>query len=682
MGLGEGRFQVNQATEIRPALVNQLVEGDLFSAAFTLMNRTDRLRTLAVTFTASGPVSGGTLTKNLTLVPFQRQTLRFPVQTTGAGTLRLTLTAGDESDRDGLTHTLQVKQPRPQEVVARYGTADAAAASEDIHFPENIREDTGELTLLLSPTVLGGVTGAFSFLRDYPYSCWEQQLARGVMAALYTPLAPYLQAGFLWPESDKAVEETLALAAEHQAPNGGMTYYKAKDEYASPYLSAFTGLAFNWLRELGYRPPDRVEGRLQEYLQNLLRHDAVPPEFNKEMTATVRAVALAVLAERGKATLADVLRFRAHLSAMNLFGKAFFLRALLATGGAGDQQREVLDGILAHADQSAGQLVFTESRDSGFQALLGSPGRDNAAILSGLLAWLQARPDDSGTRELATGLMRSLSLSRKGREHWPSTQENLFVVKAISEYARLFEAEQPDMAVEARLDQQSLGTGQFKAYTDPPLVFVRPLSAGDAGRQAKLQLEKKGAGRLHYGVSLAYSPAYLSLDPVNAGIEVHREYSVKRFGKWVLLPSTMSLLTGEVVRVDLYVSSPAERHFVVLEDPVPGGLEPVNRELATAAVADADAGPDDYPAESYRQSSGDWQEEGSGRWGFYHRELRHEAVRFYSERLAAGRYYLSYTAQAIAPGRFQVLPVHAEEMYAPEVYGHGIPAVVTIDAQK
>lgn len=682
MGLGEGRFQVNQATEIRPALVNQLVEGDRFSAAFTLMNRTDRLRTLAVNFTARGPVSGGPLTKSLTLLPFQRETLRFPVQTTGAGTLHLALTAGDESDRDGLTHTLQVKRPRPQEAAARYGMTDAASATEDIQFPENMREDTGELTLILSPTVLGGATGAFSFIREYPYSCWEQRLARGVMAALYTPLAPYIQTNFLWPDSNRVVEQTLALAVEHQAPNGGMTYYTAKDEYVSPYVSAFTGLAFNWLRELGYRPPDRVEGRLQDYLQNLLRHDAVPPEFSKEMTATVRALTLAVLAERGKATLADVLRFRAHLPAMNLFGKAFYLRALLATGGSSDQQRQVLDGILAHADQSAGQIVFTESEDSGFKALLGSPGRDNAAILSGLLAWLQARPDDSGTRELATGLMRSLTLSRKGRDHWPSTQENLFVVKALSEYAKLFEAQQPDMTVEGRLDQKSLGTGQFNAYTDPPLVFIRPPKAGDAGRRAQLQLEKKGAGRLYYGASLAYSPAYLNLDPVNAGIEVHREYSVKRSDKWLLLPSDMVLRTGEVVRVDLYVSSPAERYFVVLEDPVPGGLEPVNRELATAAAADADTGPAEYPAGSYRLSSADWQEESSGRWGFYHRELRHEAVRFYSERLAAGRYHLSYTAQAIAPGRFQVLPVHAEEMYAQEVYGHGIPAVVTIDTPE
>ncbi|WP_244084569.1 hypothetical protein [Desulforhabdus sp. TSK] len=122
-----------------------------------------------------------------------------------------------------------------------------------------------------------------------------------------------------------------------------------------------------------------------------------------------------------------------------------------------------------------------------------------------------------------------------------------------------------------------------------------------------------------------------------------------------------------------------ERFFVVLEDPVPGGLEPVNRDLATASREDAQAGEPGYAAGSYRNRFPDWLEEAASRWSFYHRELRHDAVRFYSERLPAGRYHLSYTAQAVSPGEFQVLPVHAEEMYAPEVFGKGAPAVLKVE---
>ncbi len=68
----------------------------------------------------------------------------------------------------------------------------------------------------------------------------------------------------------------------------------------------------------------------------------------------------------------------------------------------------------------------------------------------------------------------------------------------------------------------------------------------------------------------------------------------------------------------------------------------------------------------------DWEEYG-GWWNFYHKELRHHAAIFYSDYLAAGRYHLSYVAQAIAPGEFSVMATHAEEMYEPDVYGKGIP---------
>ena len=44
----------------------------------------------------------------------------------------------------------------------------------------------------------------------------------------------------------------------------------------------------------------------------------------------------------------------------------------------------------------------------------------------------------------------------------------------------------------------------------------------------------------------------------------------------------------------------------------------------------------------------------------------------------AGNYRLSYTAQAIAEGRFTVMPVHAEEMYDPNVFGKGLPATLVV----
>jgi uncharacterized protein YfaS (alpha-2-macroglobulin family) len=66
------------------------------------------------------------------------------------------------------------------------------------------------------------------------------------------------------------------------------------------------------------------------------------------------------------------------------------------------------------------------------------------------------------------------------------------------------------------------------------------------------------------------------------------------------------------------------------------------------------------------------------RWSFYRQEIRHDSVRFYSDYLTPGNYHLSYTAQAIAEGEFKSMPVLAEEMYDPDVYGKGTEAELRI----
>ena len=165
---------------------------------------------------------------------------------------------------------------------------------------------------------------------------------------------------------------------------------------------------------------------------------------------------------------------------------------------------------------------------------------------------------------------------------------------------------------------------------------------------------------------------------LNAGIDVRREYSVQRDGEWVLLTSPMAIRRGELVRVDLFVSLPTARHFVVVDDPVPGGLEPVNRDLANASLVDAAAGECRPAGGSWWFNFSDWHGYGESRWSFYHQELRHDAVRFYSEYLAPGNYHVSYTAQAIAVGEFTVMPAHAEEMYDPDVYGKSLSGTLTV----
>jgi uncharacterized protein YfaS (alpha-2-macroglobulin family) len=145
-----------------------------------------------------------------------------------------------------------------------------------------------------------------------------------------------------------------------------------------------------------------------------------------------------------------------------------------------------------------------------------------------------------------------------------------------------------------------------------------------------------------------------------------------------LLASPAEIKRGELVRVDLFVDVPAARNFVVVDDPVPGGLEPVNRELATASTVDADAGEFKAAGGSFWFKYSDWSQYGVALWDFYHRELRHDSARFYADYLPAGHYHLSYAAQAIASGEFSSSPTQAEEMYDPDVYGKSLPGQLVV----
>jgi uncharacterized protein YfaS (alpha-2-macroglobulin family) len=684
MGLGDGNFKVNRPTEIRPVMPNQVTEGDRFEAGFSIMNRTSKPRMLTVAISAEGMIvtdagrNTRETTRTLEIEPFQRHTVWLPLKTTVDGQIKLTAQGGDELDRDGIVHTIAVRKRYRLETAATYGSTTANLRSVRIAFPPGIRTDVGRVSLLLSPTVIGNLEGALRYLRDYAYTCWEQILTRGVMASHYNNLKSYISDDFTWPDSLRLPQDMLDQAAAFQAPNGGMTYYIPRDRYVSPYLSAYTALAFNWLRDSGYEVPPTVEEKLHGYLLNLLRRRVVPDFYTKGMASTVRAVALAALVDHSKINQSDLLRYQPHVPRMSLFGKAHFLLAALKVAGTGAVRTEAANLILAHAGQSGGKFVFSEEIDDSYTRILSSALRTNGAILTALTAY--GRTDDGRqlVGDVPFKIVRFITQSRKKRDHWENTQENIFCLNALVDYSRAYESQAPDMSLTARVDDDLMGRAKFTDLRDNPVTMERRINETDPGRTATITVDREGQGRYYYSARLAYAPKALKTLSINSGIEIHREYSLERNGQWELLTGNMQVKRGDLVRVDLFVSIPAARNFVVVDDPVPGGLEPVNRDLATASAVDAAKGDFKAAGGSWWFRYSDWSSYGVSRWSFYHRELRHNAARFYSEYLPGGNYHLSYTAQAIAPGSFVVMPVHAEEMYDPDVFGQGLPAELEV----
>lgn len=692
MGLGQGTFKVNRPTELRPVMPNQVTERDSFKAGFSVMNRTDQPRTLTVNITAKGPIDAAkhpaTLTEAVVLEPYKRKTVYMPIATIALpetadvekGAIAFTATAKDDVDGDGLQYSVPVHKMRSLETAANYGTTTEDKVTESIAFPENIFPDVGGISVVLSPSVISSVEGAFRYMRDYPYFCWEQILTKGVMAAHYQSLKAYMPDSFKWEGSDKLTEKMLKDAASFQAPSGGMAYFYAHDSYVSPYLSAYTALAFTWLKAAGYDVPQDVAQKLQGYLQNFLKNDTAPSFYSEGMRSTVRAVMLAALSADGKLSMDDLQRYRPHVDGMSLFGKAHYLRAALGVKDGKDVALETAKKILAHGNQTAGKFMFNEELDDSYARILATPLRENCAILDSFTVLAGIEDGRKLVGDVPFRLVRTITQTRKNRDHWENTQENMFCMNALAAYSRVYENVKPDMVVKANLNGENFGKTKFTDLRDDPVTFEKPLTPENVGQKATVDITRKGDGRLYHATRLRYAPRSDFSKPVNAGMEVKREYSVERDGKWVLLNDKDSIKRGELVRVDLYLSLPAARNFVVVNDPLPGGLETVNKDLATASAVDADKGAFEAAGGSWFFKFRDWRGYNASRWSFYHKEMRHDRVVFYSDYLPPGNYHLSYTAQAIAEGQFSRMPTLAEEMYDPDVYGKSVMGELDVTA--
>ncbi len=682
-GLGEANFKTNLPTEIRPVMPNQVTEGDAFMAGFSVMNRTGEARAVDVVIEVEGDVAADAasrMERALALKPWEREIVHAPLRAGEVrgmgqrrrGEIRFQARAGDASDGDALAHALPVLKNRNPEVAAQYGSITDEPAVEPVLFPQDMQAGSGEVSVALAPSVLGNLEGAFQYMRQYPHMCWEQRLSVALAAARFSSLKHYLSPSAQWPESAGLPAQALKLAANYQAPNGGMAYWVAEDGRASPYLSAYTALAFAWLSDAGHEIPEAVESKLHDYLRRMLRRNLMPSYFSASMTSSVRAVALAALARRGVLPVGELRRYAPHAQRMSLFGKAHFLDAALHVPEARQLAGSVVAGVMDQAVASGGKHLFNEKTDLSHARILDTPLRANCALMSAF-SRLENAADYGLDDAMASSMARALIRSFGTRAHWENTQENIFCMNALADYSSRWESVKPSMRASASLDSQPMGEARFNGFRDPMVALSLPIAAQRVGKSAEIRIAREGEGRLYYAARVAYSPAGTAARNVNAGIDARREYSVQRNGEWQRLVSGEAVQRGERVRVDLFLELPAARNFVVVDDPVPGGLEPLNRNLATVSRADAQADYNQPPAGSRWHRFNDWVDFRGQRWSFYHQELRHDAARFYSDHLPPGRYHLAYTAQAIASGEYQVRPTRAEEMYDIDVYGTAAP---------
>jgi uncharacterized protein YfaS (alpha-2-macroglobulin family) len=304
----------------------------------------------------------------------------------------------------------------------------------------------------------------------------------------------------------------------------------------------------------------------------------------------------------------------------------------------------------------AGSVHVEELNDPYLLWFWNSNVRSTAVVLNTLV---KGAP---GSTEPAAMVRWLMSARRNGR--WGNTQENALAMQALVSYYRTFESVAPNFTATIKLGTEELVREGFKGRSTEPvsreIPMARLAAIVPAGTSREITVRREGEGTLYYTARLTYAPDIASLTALDNGFRIDRRYEVLTDGR--AAAPTSSFKAGDLIRVTVSLDLPKERRYVAVTDPLPAGFETVDTWFATTAAdvakIEADANADDL----------DWRavwERGT----FDHIERRDDRVLLFATRLSEGHHEFSYVVRATTAGTFEVPPVTAEEMYAPEVFG-------------
>ncbi|MEN0109972.1 MAG: MG2 domain-containing protein, partial [Planctomycetota bacterium] len=610
-------------------------------------------------------------------------------------------TAGVAELTDGVERTLGVLVHGAEIVDSRSAVIgpDKRIATFELVVPAERRVDATRLELRYTPTLVGAMLDTLPYLIEYPHGCTEQTLNRFLPAAIVRqtiadlgvdlatldrdaagPRPPGRESPvFDAEELNRIVRAGVRRLGEMQIADGGWGWFSGFRERSTSHTTAVVvrglGLAGRSGVAVDRAAIDRGLDWLARYrdaqLAALANCDAEGEPIDdasphKRAADNLDALVELTLAEAGRVDGAMLRRLhedRLGLSpyALAMIGLAEHLASESDAADADEwvgRRDVVIRNLRQFVVRDAENQTATLDMPGGYWWRWYGSGHEANAVFLRLLTATDPRGD------LAAGVVKHLLGSRRSGTRWDSTRDTAMVVEALAEYCVASGEAAGSGEVEVWLDGKKRLTQSYDAAT--ALRFDgRFTLAGDAlpaGRHT-LELRRSGDGRVYAGVALTNFSLEDDLRAAGLDVRVRRRVTrlvpieataedvdgaggpiataVERYRR-VEVPNVGEVAAGELIEVELIVTSKNDYEYLLIEDPKAAGLEAI----------DARSGYD----------------HGGGLPAY--RELRDDRVRFYARTLPRGEHVLRYRLRAETPGVYSALPAQVSAMYAPELRGN------------
>ncbi len=528
--------------------------------------------------------------------------------------------------------------------------------TEAIMLPDQFAVTSGELSVKIEPSLAAGMIAGLDYLENYPYECTEQTVSR-FLPNLYAYQA--LQAAGL-PNSALAerlnglVNTALQRLYNQQNSDGGWGWWSVNK--SDPLTSAYVVLGLTEAQKTDDQVDASVLGRGITYLQLQGLGDFSNTKRDAVTSRNRQAFILYALANAGQPDVNKTVTLYDQRQWLSLYAQGFLAQTLQMIDPQDPRLDTMRSELVDAASLSATGAHWQEHSADFFN--WNTDTRSTAIVLDTLIQLDPNNPINANT-------VRWLMHTRK-EGHWESTQETVWAIKALTSWVRATGDLQADYAFGVALNGKDLAKGQVSPgavmETQTLRVQVSDLLQGEIN--ALVFARTAGSGHLYYTTHLTVDLPVPQIQALDQGIVLQRRY----FMEGDLKNPVTEAKQGDILTVQLTIVAPNDMHFLLVNDPLPAGLEAVDTSLKSSPVPTA---PDQY----------DWKQvdsQGWGWWYFPHAELRDEKVVLSTDYLPAGTYVYTYQARASTPGEFQVIPPTGQEFYFPEVYGRGDGSLFTI----
>jgi uncharacterized protein YfaS (alpha-2-macroglobulin family) len=518
------------------------------------------------------------------------------------------------------------------------------------------------VTVQLAPSLAGSLLGAVDFLTAYPYGCTEQTLSSFLPNVLVTRtlnqlgLAPTERLSAL----DRQVSDGLRRLADYQHDDGGWGWWKTDENH--PFMTAYALYGLIEARAAGYKGDEwRIANGTRALAQMYAQYPRAEPDLKAYMAyvlarATDPKEPISWYAD-GTQQQYDHAFARDELwsarSRMSPYGRALLLLVLDA---AKDTRGDELATSLSGEAQSKGELAWWKSDTDPL--LFDTVETSVEATAFAVQALVKRDPRNP----LVEKAVRWLILNRTGG-YWSSTKQTAMALYGLLEFLKARNEKPQPVTVDVYVNGTLAGTQAFStaSFTTPdPISISAPAREGANA----VRVVTRGEGTVYWSAAATYYDTSGAAERSGTRqLAVTRRYAllrpVQQRDKIVYREEAFEgiVAPGDVLTVRLTVAGSKDWRYLVLEDPLPAGVE---------AIQDTTA----YPLERGRPDAL-W-------WTGSRVEYRDSRTVFFQESFEEGRYEFVYLVKVISSGRFRAIPAQIAPMYVPGVAASSEPQTLTV----